>query len=213
MVTRAADGAKRKLTCDACDKPSPKATLPSMASAEKRYSAQQVREILRRAQTSDGGRETRGDEPGLTAAELLENAKDLGFSTRDVHGALVSYEQEQKLTVAEQELRQLSYRSVSSHAIVFASVLAALLYFGVFALAAQPVGALMLLWGVFVLLKLRGALFPDPDKLRESAKQRLVAQQLKQSGKQLGTALATGAAKLMALSAQKIDEGVKQLDK
>ena len=213
MVTRAADGAKPKLVCDACGGTSPKVTLPSMASAEKRYSAQQVREILRRAQTEDGGRGTRGDEPGLTAAELLDNAKDLGFSTKDVHGALVSFEEEQKLAVAEQELRQLSYRSLSSHAIVFASVFAALLFFGVFALAAKPVGAVMLLWGVFVLLKLRGALFPDPDKLRESAKQRLLAQQLKHSGKQLGTALATGAAKLMALSAQKIDEGVKQLDK
>jgi hypothetical protein len=213
MVTRAADGAKPKLTCDACGGTSPKVTLRSMASAEKRYSAQQVREILRRAQTDEKGRAVGSDEPGLTAAELLDNAKDLGFSTRDVHGALLAYEEDQKLVVAEQELRQLSYRSLSTHAVVYLSVLGALMFFGVLALSAKPLGAVMLVWGMMLLLKLRGVLFPDPDKLRESAKQRLVSQQLKQSGKQLGSALATGAAKLMALSAQKIDQGVKQLDK
>ena len=89
----------------------------------------------------------------------------------------------------------------------------ALTVFGAGASLGTPLLVVMMLWATMFLLQLRGALFPDPDKLRAAAKQRLLSQQLKHSGKQLGTALATGAAKLMALSAQKIDQGVKQLDK
>ena len=84
---------------------------------------------------------------------------------------------------------------------------------GAWAAAGTPLALIMILWATLFLLQVRGALFPNPEALREQAKRRISARKLKESGKQLGSALASGAAKLMALSAQKIDEGVKQLDK
>ena len=187
-------------------------TTAIMASAEKRYAAAQVRDILRRAQQKDAAKVSQ-DADGLSAKELIENAKDLGFSTRDVQTALVEYEDEQRVTVAAQEIRQLQYRRLSTHAIFFAALLGALTVFGAWASLGTPLLVVMMLWATMFLLQLRGALFPNPDQLRAAAKQRLLSQQLKHSGKQLGTALATGAAKLMEFSAQKIDQGVKQLDK
>jgi hypothetical protein len=184
-----------------------------MASEQKRYPAAEVREILRRAQHKETPTSTKAEREGLSAAELLDNARDLGFSPQAIESALVEHEQDQKLQCAEQEIRQLSYRRLSTHAIFFGALLAALTVLGAWASLGTPLAVGMILWGTLLLLQLRGALFPNPDVLREQAKQRLLSQQLKHSGKQLGTALATGAAKLMALSAQKIDEGVKQLDK
>ncbi len=184
-----------------------------MASSEKRYAAADVREILRRAQKKESREASRGEPDGLSATELVENAKELGFSAKDVQTAVVDFEQDQEVIVAEAELRQLAYRQISTHAIVYLTFLAVLTATGAWAAAGTPLLIVAILWATLFLLKLRGALFPDPDKLRERAKQRVVSQKLKESGKQLGSALATGAAKLMALSAQKIDEGVKQLDK
>lgn len=184
-----------------------------MATEQKRYAAAEVRDILRRAEQQNKPTLAAGDSTGLSAAELLDNAKDLGFSTQDVQTALVEYEQQREITVAEQELRQLSYRRLSTHAIFLTAVLGTLTVLGAWAAAGTPLALVMILWATLFLLQVRGALFPNPEALREQAKRRISARKLKESGKQLGSALASGAAKLMALSAQKIDEGVKQLDK
>lgn len=188
-------------------------TTDIMASGEKRYAAAEVREILRRAQQKDSRSAGLAASDGLSAAELVDTAKDLGFSPHDVQTALTEFEGDRQVLVAERELRQLAYRRLSTHAIVYLSFLAVLTAVGAWAAAGTPLLVAAIVWAMLFLLQVRGALFPDPDKLRVQAKQRLVSRQLKESGKQLGTALATGAAKLMALSAQKIDEGVKQLDK
>lgn len=187
-------------------------TTDIMASGEKRYAAADVREILRRAQHKDS-LAVRSDSAGLSEAELLENAKELGFSPQDVKTAMVAFDEDRQVGVAASELRQLAYRRLSTHAIVYLSFLAILTATGAWAAAGTPLFVVAIVWAMLFLFQLRGALFPDPDKLREAARQWLLSRKLKESGKQFGTALATGAAKLLTLSAQKIDEGVKQLDK
>ncbi|HMU37620.1 MAG TPA: hypothetical protein PKE31_01280 [Pseudomonadota bacterium] len=183
-----------------------------MASGEKRFEPAEVRDILRRAQQRDRALSRQSETAGLTAQELLENAKELGFSGQDMQQALAEFEADREELTAQQEIRQLAYRRLSTHAVVYVSILALLT-----ATSAWSVGLPLLipaiLWGMLLLFQLRGTLFPDPDKLREQAKQRILTQKLKTSGKQFGTALATGAAKLLELSAKKIDAGVKQLDK
>lgn len=185
-----------------------------MTSDQKRYQSADVRDILRRA--GRAGRSDQGGstaETGLSALELVENAKELGFSGSEVQQALVEFEKDREVTEAQQQVRQIYYRRVSTHAVVFLSVLGLLTVAGAFAAAGTPLYVAAILWGMLFLLQLRGAFFPDPDKLRQEAKQRVLTQKLKDSGKQLGTALATGAAKLMEFSAKKIDQSVKHLDK
>ena len=59
--------------------------------------------------------------------------------------------------------------------------------------------------------ELRAALFPHPDGLRKRAKARILTKRLKASGRDFSEALQSGAAKLLATSAKKIDAGVEKL--
>lgn len=188
-----------------------------MASSERRYSAAEAREIIRRAQRQEGDKskgQLKADDPdGVSATDLVETAREVGFTEVQMSTAIDEYEGDVELARAKKELRQISYRRVSGHLIVLLTGLAVATLAGAFSSGAAWTAAPWVLWCVLFLLHLRGAVFPDPDALREQARKRVLNQKLKESGKQLGSALTRGATELMSLSAKKIDDAVSRLPK
>jgi hypothetical protein len=180
-----------------------------MAIEKRRYNDQELREVLQRVQRV--AKETHpGAHDGLSAKELVETAQELGYSEQEATTALVQYEEDQRMTRAESELRQIGYRRLSGHFIAWTVVNAGLLIGGVWAGHPAWLIVLMGLWTTAILVQLRGALFPHPDGLRASAKKRLVDQAYNHSKQQFTTSVKAGTAKLLSLSAAKIDE---KLDK
>lgn len=172
--------------------------------SQRRYGPAEVREILRRAQSPE--RPAHDDGPGLTESELLETARDVGFTEGQVQAALVRYEGDQELARVQGEVQQLQRRAVATHATWF------VVANGVFAGLNLSLGPPLLfwiplvLWGLVFLLHLRGVFFPDPDRLRELAQQRQTKQRLKESTRQLGHALGRGAADLMSAAARRLEK-------
>jgi len=186
-----------------------------MASSERRYSAAEAREILRRAQRQESPQAlTKSDEADrLTSKELVETAREVGFTEAQMETAIAEYDGDVELARAQRELRQLSYRRVSGHLIVLLTALSIATLAGAFSGGSMWVAAPWVAWCLLFLLHLRSAVFPEPEALREQARKRLLNQKLKASGKQLGTALTRGATELMSLSAKKIDDVVSRLPK
>ena len=181
-----------------------------MAIEKRRYNDQELREVLRRVQRIASETPAPGAHEGLSARELVETAQELGYSEKEVTTALVQFEEEQHMMRAESELRQLAYRRVSGHFIAWSVVNVGLLLGGVWAGHPAWLIVLMGLWTMALLLQLRGALFPHPDRLRESAKKRLVDQEFKQSSQKFASSVKAGTAKLLSLSAAKIDEKMEK---
>src|SRR4051812_3526001 len=129
-----------------------------MTIEKRRYNEQELREVLRRVQRASS--ESPDDPTGLSARELVETAQELGYSERDTTTALVQFEEEQRLAHAEAELRQLSYRRVSGNFIAWTVVNSALWLGGVWTSHPAWLIVLMGLWTLWLLLQLRGALFP-----------------------------------------------------
>jgi len=182
-----------------------------MATENRRYSPQEVAAVLSRAQRDE--REQPGAEPaGLSRGELLETARELGFSEAQVAKALLQHEEEARILRAQKELRQLSYRRFSGHLIFF------LFVNGVLGLSKAWTGfplwllAVCGLWMTWLLLHLRAAVLPDPDRLRLQARKRIAMQDLKESGREFQESLTAGATKLLSLSAKTIDKGMAKLN-
>lgn len=183
-----------------------------MTSGERRYGPAEVREILRRVQRPEHDQAQTGGraDEGLSERELLETAREVGYTEAEVRTALVRYEGEQELVRYEREVQQLRRRGLSTHAIWY------LVLNGLVAGVNLTVGPPLffwiplLLWGLFLLLHVRGVLFPDPDRLREQAQQRQTRQRLKESSQQLGHALGRGAAELMEATARRIEGALEQ---
>jgi hypothetical protein len=189
---------------------------PPAKPAERQYTNQEIAEVLRRAERRQqkslappGG--AAGAEAGLTRSELLETAREVGVDEQHVALALVEYEEDQKLARAAGELRQLAYRRFTGHLIVAAVVSGALAAGGAFAGSPLWLMLLMVAWGGLLLWHLRAVVLPDPDALRERARQRLVQQRLKESSRELGRALSSGAAKLFSATAKKIDAHIERM--
>lgn len=185
--------------------------------AERHYSAQELAEVLRRAQraenagASPAAAQAVGAAAGMSRAELVETAREVGFDEQKVTLALVEYEEDRRLTQAAGELRQISYRRFSSHLIVAVLVNSLLAATGVWAGSPLWLVVIMLVWGALLLSHLRGVVFPDPDRLRERARSRLAQQRLKQSSREFGQALSHGAAKLLSATAKKIDKHAERI--
>lgn len=185
---------------------------------ERHYSAQELAEVLRRAQRKEqteaappaAGSAT-GSALGMSRAELLETAREVGFDEQQVTLALVEYEEDRRLSTAAAELRQISYRRFSTHLIVVALINALLAATGVWAGSPMWLVVIMVVWGALLLSHLRGVVFPDPDRLREKARSRLAQQRLKQSTREFGNALSHGAAKLLSATAKTIDKHTERL--
>jgi hypothetical protein len=183
-----------------------------MANVERRYSGKEITEVLRRAQRAPQAAPSAGAaDAGLTRADLLETAREVGFDERQVALALLEYEQDQQLVRAQNELRLLAYRRFSGHLIIVALCNGLLAATGVWAGSPLWLVIAMVVWGALLLSHLRGALFPDPDKLRQKAQKRLAQQRLVQSSRELGQALTQGAARLFSATAKKIDATVSKL--
>lgn len=169
-----------------------------MSSHERRYGAGELREILRRAQRQD----VKPDE-GLTRAELLEIGREVGVEEEQMSTALTRYDGDLQLAAAETEIRQLARRGFATHLIAFVWVGAALGLISIW--AGPPVLIPLLLWGMALTLHLRSAFFPDPDKVRDQARRRLVRQRLVASSQHFGAALADGAARVLSAAAERLD--------
>ena len=187
----------------------------STSPGERNYKGPEIAAILRRAQRAEQSGTTTGQAsspgPGLTHAELLETAREVGMDERQVALAVVEYEEELQLSRAAGELRQISYRRFTGHLIVGALGNALLAATGVWAGSPLWLVILMVTWGALVMMHLRGVVFPDPDSLRERSRNRLAQQRLKGSTRALGQALSHGAAKLLSATAKKIDKQVNRL--
>lgn len=169
--------------------------------------------MLRRAERSAAPSPGRpaAESAGMSRAELLETAREVGFDEQKVTLALVEYEEDRRLAQAAGELRQLSYRRFSGHLILVMLANALFAATGVWAGAPLWLVLVMVVWGALLLSHLRGVLFPDPDRLRERARSRLAQQRLKQSSREFGQALSHGAAKLLSATAKKIDKHAERL--
>lgn len=183
-----------------------------MPTEKRRYNEQELREVLRRAERTASETQRPPELDGLTEQEVVETAQELGFSQRETTTALAQYEEEQRLTRAEAELRQLSYRRVSGNFIAWAAANAGLWLGGVWAGNPPWLIVLMGLWTLWLLVQLRSALFPHPDRLRLAAKKRIVDMELQKSSREFASSVKSGTAKLLSLSAQKIDEKMGKLD-
>jgi hypothetical protein len=185
--------------------------------SEKRYSSAEARAILQRAEKRTEPRESslaaRAGDEGLSPSEIIETARELGISEQQAALALREHDEDRELVQAEAELKQLAGRRVFGHAIAFSVTQALLALFGVWSLAPRPLWLLVTttLWVGGLLWALRAAWLPDPDQLRERAKARLLRRRLKASTREFGEAVQSGAAKLLSVSAKKIDEGVERL--
>lgn len=169
---------------------------------ERRYSQNEVREILRRAQSTDT---VEKDDHGLSRQELLETAREVGLNEAAVSTALARYDSEQELSRYENEARALGQRAFVTHAIVYICVGALLV--GINLMAGGPLWCWipLLAWGLGLLLHLRGAVSPHPDRLRKRALRRQARERLRSSSKHLGHALSEGAAALMSATARRIE--------
>lgn len=182
-----------------------------MTIEKRRYNEQELREVLRRVQRASSPSSNQASErEGLTARELVETAQELGYSEKEMTTALVQFEEEQRLAHAVAELRQLSYRRVSGNFIAWTVVNSALWLFGVWASHPPWLIVIMGLWTLWLLLQLRGALFPHPDGLRQAAKKRIVDQEFSKSRREFTDSVKAGTAKLLSMSAKKIDEKVEK---
>jgi hypothetical protein len=171
-----------------------------MSSAERRYGAHELREILKRAERREPAPE---EAQGLTRSELLEIGREVGVSEEQMTTALARYDSEQELLWAEAEVQQLMRRGFVTHLIAFVWVGAAL---GLLSLwAGPPILIPMLLWALGLTLHVRSAFFPDPDALRIAARKRLVRQRLRDSSRHFGEALADGAARVLSAAAERLD--------
>lgn len=185
-----------------------------MPSENKRYSPQEVRAVLSRASRADREHpHTEKQQTGLTRPEVMEVAQELGFSEADTVKALAQHDEEERIAGATQDLRQLSYRRFSGHLILFLFLNGILGLAGVWSTRPLWLLVVMGLWVTWLLLHLRGALFPDPEALRRRARQRLADEELRHGGRELKRSVTAGAAKLLSLSAKTIDKGVEKLPK
>ncbi len=169
-----------------------------------------LRRVQRLATPDAGASETQGN--GFTRGELIETARELGYSEAQATTALAQYEVDQRLLTAEHEIHQLGYRRLTGHFIAFASLNGLLFLTGVWTGTPLWLALPMVLWTTWLLLHLRGVLFPNPDDLRRRAQKRMLAKQLQQSSREFGDSVSAGAAKLLALSARKIDEKLEKID-
>lgn len=182
-----------------------------MTIEKRRYNEQELREVLRRVQRASTPQSPAASErDGLTARELVETAQELGYSEKEMTTALVQYEAEQRLVVAEAELRQLSYRRVSGNFIAWTVINSGLWLAGLWASHPPWLIVIMGVWTLWLLLQLRGALFPHPDTLRQEAKKRIVDQEFSKSRREFTDSVKSGTAKLLSMSAKKIDEKVEK---
>ena len=149
----------------------------------------------------------------MSHAEILETARELGIDEGQAALALRDHEADREITQAEAELKQLASRRVFGHVIAFSVTQALVAIAGLWAAAQRPLWLLVMtvLWLGGLLLALRAAWFPDPDRLRERAKSRVLRKRLKASTREFGEAVQTGAAKLLSVSAKKLDQGVELL--
>jgi hypothetical protein len=183
-----------------------------MTTEKRRYNEQELREVLRRVQrVSDASSVAAADSAGLTRKEIVETAQELGYSANETTTAIAQYEEEKRLAHAEAELRQLSYRRVSGNFIAWTVANSVLWLTGLW--ASHPAWLIvgMGLWTLWLLLQLRGALFPHPDSLRLAAKKRLVDQEFTKSRREFTASVKAGTAKLLSMSAKRIDEKVEKL--
>lgn len=182
---------------------------------ERRYSAAEARAIIARAEQRSQSLALRNTDESLSSAEVLETARELGIDAEQAQLALRDHEDERELAQAEAELRQLSYRRLSGHVIAFAFTQALIALFGLWSVAQRPLWLLAMtaVWLAGLAVALRAAVFPNPDSLRERAKARILRRRLRDSTRDFGQALQSGAAKLLTVSAKKLDEGVERLTK
>lgn len=181
--------------------------------SEKRYSSAEARAILQRAEQRTQSQVPRERDDGLSESEVVETARELGISEQQAMLALREHDEDRELVQAESELKQLASRRVFGHVIFFSVSQALLALFGLWSVLPRPLWLLALttVWVGGLLWALRAAWFPDPDRLREQAKARLLRKRLKASTREFGEAVQSGAAKLLAVSAKKLDEGVERL--
>ena len=181
--------------------------------SEKRYSSAEARAILQRADQRSQSIARRSNDEGLSQAEILETARELGIDEQHAALALRDHEEDHALGQAESELKQLASRRVMGHVIAFSVTQALIALFGLWSVVQRPLWLLVLttLWLGGILWALRAAWFPDPDRLREQAKARLLRKRLKASTREFGEAVQSGAAKLLSVSAKKLDESVERL--
>ena len=180
---------------------------------QRRYSSAEARAIIARAEQRTQSLARRGDEDGLSHSEILETARELGIDEGQAALALRDHEEDREITQAEAELKQLAGRRLFGHVIAFSVTQALIAIAGLWTLAQRPLWLLVMtvLWLGGLLLALRAAWFPDPDRLRERAKSRVLRKRLKASTREFGEAVQTGAAKLLSVSAKKLDQGVELL--
>ncbi len=181
-----------------------------MANGERRYSAQEMREILSRIQRAEPD-PAQGE--GMTRAELIETAREVGFAEEQVTTALARYEEERQLGREQEELRHLSRRGLSTHLLTFLWVNALLLAINLWVGPPFWFFIPLAFWGLGLFFHLRRALYPDPDRLLERARRRQAKRRLKQSRKEFRDALTQGAANLLSATARKIDHEVGRLGK
>lgn len=182
-----------------------------MTIEKRRYNEQELREVLRRVQrASSPTSPATSERDGLTARELVETAQELGYTEKEMTTALVQFDQEQRLAHAEAELRQLSYRRVSGNFIAWTVANSGLWLAGLWASHPAWLIIVMGLWTLWLLLQLRSALFPHPDTLRQAAKKRIVDKELSKSRREFTESVKAGTAKLLSMSAKKIDEKVEK---
>lgn len=182
---------------------------------ERRYSAAEARAIIERADRRAQSLAPRAADNLLSSAEVVETARELGIDPEQAELALREHEDDRELQGAEADLRQLAYRRLSGHAIAFSFTQAVIALFGLWSAAQRPLWlvAMTIVWLGGLLLALRSALFPHPDTLRERAKARIVRRRLRESTRDFSQAVQSGAAKLLSVSAKKLDEGVERLTK
>jgi hypothetical protein len=181
-----------------------------MSTEKRRYNEQALRDVLRRVQRSSNEPSSAAAE-GLTHNEIVETAQELGYSEKETTTALAQYEEEQRLVHAEAELRQLSYRRVSGNFIAWTVANSVLWLAGLWASHPPWLIVIMGMWTLWLLLQLRGALFPHPDSLRQTAKKRLVDQEFTKSRREFTASVKSGTAKLLSMSAKRIDEKLEKL--
>ncbi len=182
---------------------------------ERRYSAAEARAILERAERRSQSLASRDADQLLSSVEVIETARELGVDAEQAALALREHENDREIVQAETELRQLAFRRLSGHVIAFAFTQGMVALFGLWSAAQRPLWllAMSVVWLAGLALALRAALFPHPDTLRERAKARILRRRLRESTRDFSQAVQSGAAKLLSVSAKKLDEGVERLTK
>ncbi|MCC6810933.1 MAG: 2TM domain-containing protein [Deltaproteobacteria bacterium] len=156
----------------------------SVDMTERRYTTEQVRDILRRAERERSGAQETPDD--LSERELFETAKELGLDAAKVERAIGEIDREGELATALRDIRAERRSALRSHLFAFFIVNATLAFIDVRTGGPSWVIWPFFFWSLWLIVHVVAFVTPNNDKLVKRAERRVRSKRWRERGKKLG---------------------------